>query len=62
MTTKDFKMWLIKNDHTQKSLAAKFNCSENTICNYCKNNHFPFTFVLALVALERGLSVEDLKI
>ena len=62
MTTKQFRIWLIKNEHTQKSLAAKFGISENTIGNYCKNNRFPFVFTLALVAIERGLSTGDLKI
>ena len=62
MTTKQFRVWLIKNDHTQKSLAAKFGISENTIGNYCKNDRFPFVFTLALVATERDLSIEDLKL
>lgn len=60
MTVKQFKIWLINNDHTQETLAKKLNITPRTISNYVSNERFPFIFVLALVALERGLTVGDL--
>ncbi|CAH9015792.1 putative DNA-binding domain protein [Vibrio phage 142E35-1] len=54
MTVTDFKVWLAKNDHTQKSLAAALKMHENTISGYVRNERFPFVFVLALATLEQG--------
>ena len=48
------------NGYTQKSLAGKLKITERTITNYVTSERFPFVFVLALVAIERGLNVEDL--
>ena len=61
MTLKEFKLWLVKNDHTQKSLAKKLGISEQTISNYCKNERFPIVFALALLAISRGLNNGDLN-
>lgn len=60
MTAKQFKIWLIVNDYTQETLAEKLNITSRTIGNYVSNERFPFVFVLALVALERGLTIGDL--
>ena len=60
MTVKQFKIWLVTNGYTQKSLAKKLKITERTITNYVSNERFPFVFVLALVAIERGLNIEDL--
>ena len=61
MSLKEFKLWLIKNDHTQKSLAKRLGISEQTISNYCKNERFPVVFKLALLAISSGLNNEDLN-
>ena len=60
MTVKQFKIWLVTNGYTQKSLAEKLKITERTVTNYVSTGRFPFVFVLALVAIERGLNVEDL--
>lgn len=60
MTVKQFKIWLVTNGYTQKSLADKLKINERTITNYVSSERFPFVFVLALVAIERGLSVDNL--
>lgn len=51
MNVLDFKMWLLKNGYTQRSLAERLQISENTIGNYVKNERFPVVFVLALKGL-----------
>ena len=52
MTVKQFKIWLINNNHTQKTLAEKLGVTERTITNYVTNGRFPTVFVLALKGLE----------
>lgn len=52
MDKKTFKIWLVKNNYNQKSLAQRLNISEQTISKYCKTGNFPTVFVYALVALE----------
>lgn len=53
MTVKQFKIWLINNNHTQKTLAEKLGVTERTITNYVTNGRFPAVFVLALKGLEK---------
>lgn len=60
MTVKQFKIWLVTNGYTQKSLAEKLGITERTISNYVNSERFPFTFVLSLVAIERDLNVDNL--
>ncbi|CAM0106449.1 hypothetical protein VPH159E362A_0066 [Vibrio phage 159E36-2a] len=62
MTSKEFKIWLIRNNHTQKSIAETLNVTERTISNYVSNERFPFVFVLALVCVQKGLTVKDLEL
>lgn len=52
MKVLDFKVWLLKNNYTQRSLADRLQISENTVGNYVKNDRFPTVFVLALKGLE----------
>lgn len=60
MTVKEFKMWLIKNDHDYNSLSKRLGITSRTIQNYVSNERFPFMFVLALVVIERGLDIHSL--
>lgn len=62
MTAMEFKVWLIKNNHTHKSLAKKLSITERTIGNYVSSGRFPFIFVLALVCIQKGLAVKDLEL
>ena len=52
MNTKKFKIWLIENDHTVRSLATKLSLHEMTIRGYMRTERFPVVFCLALEALE----------
>lgn len=52
MDNTDFKIWLIKNDHTQATLAVKLEITPRTITNYKKLNKFPRLFELALKGIE----------
>ena len=47
MTTKDFKIWLITNDYTIKTLSVALGITEKTIYNY-QSTRFPKLFKLAL--------------
>lgn len=51
MTVKDFKIWCIQNDYTQKSLAKRLKITNKTVSNYVVNGRFPEVFQLALQAL-----------
>ena len=51
MTTKEFKIWLIANDHTIKTLSEALGITEKTIYNY-QSTRFPKWFTLALKGLE----------
>ena len=62
MTVTEFKIWLIRNNYTQKSLAKTLSITERTIGNYIANERFPFIFVLALVCIQKGLTVKDLEL
>ncbi len=62
MTVKQFKIWLVTNGYTQKSLADKLKITDRTVSNYVSVGRFPYIFVLALVAVERGLNVNDLGV
>lgn len=62
MTSKEFKIWLIRNNHTQKSIAETLNVTERTISNYVSNERFPFVFVLALVCVQKGLTIKELEL
>lgn len=53
MTVKEFKIWLITNDYTQKSLASKLGMTERTIANYVARGVFPRVFIIALKGLEK---------
>tara|TARA_R110002020_G_scaffold34910_2_gene105875 strand:- start:8 stop:166 length:159 start_codon:yes stop_codon:yes gene_type:complete len=52
MTKKQFKIWLIENDITQKQLAEKLGIDNSTISRYCANNRFPKIFTLALQSVK----------
>lgn len=52
MDKKQFKIWLINNNHTRASLASYLDLHINTIANYCKNDRFPKPFVMALGLIE----------
>ncbi len=52
LTKKDFKIWLLQNNHTQKTLAEKLGLSDVTISTYNKNERYPKTFILSLKYLE----------
>lgn len=62
MTSKEFKIWLIRNNHTQKSIAETLNVTERTIGNYVSSERFPFVFVLALVCVQKGLTIKELEL
>jgi DNA-binding XRE family transcriptional regulator len=53
MTKKEFRIWLIKNDHTVTSLAKAVGLSTRTIENYNANDRYPKQFQLALKGLEK---------
>jgi DNA-binding CsgD family transcriptional regulator len=52
MTVKEFKIWLINNDHTHKTLSEKLGITERTISNYVAAGRFPVVFTTALKGLE----------
>jgi len=52
MTVYDFKLWLLNNGYTQKSLAKRLCITEQTITKYNGNGRYPVIFCLALKALE----------
>ncbi len=52
MTKKDFKIWLLQNNHTQKTLAHKLGLSYVTISAYNKNERYPIMFIMSLKYLE----------
>lgn len=52
MKTEDFKVWLIRNGYTQKSLAKRLCITEQTITKYNGIGRYPEIFLLALKALE----------
>ena len=52
MTLEQFKIWLIQNKHTQKSLAETLGINAHTITRYVNNERFPKIFCLALNGLE----------
>lgn len=55
MTKKDFSIWLIQHELTQKQLADLMGISAQTITNY-KNSSFPAIFLLALKQVENQLN------
>jgi DNA-binding XRE family transcriptional regulator len=52
LTKKEFKIWLLQNNHTQKTLAQKLGLSDVTISTYNKNERYPIMFVMSLKYLE----------
>lgn len=52
MTTKEFKIWLINNNHNQTTVSNAFGLTQVTISKYCTNNRFPKWFKYALRGLE----------
>ena len=52
MYKKDFKIWLITNDYTIKTLSETLGITEKTIYNY-QATRFPRWFKLALKGLEK---------
>ena len=59
LTTKEFRLWLVRNDYTQNSLAKKLGISANTITTYVKNERFPVVFILALSGLEKHQIIQN---
>lgn len=53
MTVRDFKIWLVINDYTQRSLAERLGMTERTIANYVSSGRFPVVFQEALKGLEK---------
>lgn len=53
MTVRDFKIWLVINGYTQKSLAERLGLTERTIANYVAAGRFPVVFQQALKGLEK---------
>jgi len=51
MTTQEFKIWLVTNGYTQKSLCEVLGLTEATITTYNRNGRYPVVFQYAL----RGL-------
>lgn len=51
-TRKDFRMWLLRNDYTQQTLADKLGISVTTISKYSCSERFPIVFKLALEFLD----------
>ena len=65
LTVKQFKTWLIANDHTQASLSKVLKITPQTITGYVKNERFPVVFVLALNSISRDRlinSFDDLQL
>lgn len=54
MTNKDFKLWLINNNYTQKTLAEKLHINAQTISGYNRNGRYPVLFQYALKGLEQA--------
>lgn len=52
MTVQEFKIWLVTNGYTQRSLAERLNISDRTISNYVSSGTFPTVFVMALKGIE----------
>ncbi len=52
MNVLDFKLWLVRNGFTRKSLALYLGCTTETFRNYCTNERFPKVFCLALETIE----------
>lgn len=52
MSKTQFKVWLIQNGYTQKSLAKRLEITEQTITKYNGLSRYPEIFLLALKALE----------
>jgi DNA-binding XRE family transcriptional regulator len=52
MKKSEFKIWLIQNGYTQKSLAKRLEITEQTITKYNGLTRYPEIFLLALKALE----------
>lgn len=52
MTVYDFRLWLLNNGYTQKSLAKRLQITEQTITKYNNNGRYPVIFCLALKAIE----------
>lgn len=55
----EFKVWLARNNLTQKQLADMLGITENTICNYNNNNSYPKMFKFSLIGLEATLNKLD---
>ena len=54
MTVQQFKIWLIQNGYSQKSLAERLDITERTISVYNRNGgRYPTIFLLALKGLEK---------
>lgn len=52
MKKSEFKIWLIQNGYTQKSLAKRLEITDQTITKYNSLTRYPEIFLLALKALE----------
>ena len=58
MTVQQFKIWLIQNGYSQKSLAERLDITERTISVYNRNGgRYPTIFLLALKGLENAKNV-----
>ena len=53
----DFKIWLVTNGYTQKSLAVKLGLTQKTIFNYIHTGNKP---ILAYAL--KGLETENLEV
>ncbi len=58
MTAQQFKIWLIQQGYTQRTLAEKLAITERTISVYNRNGgRYPTIFLLALKGLENAKTV-----
>lgn len=53
LTKRQFKIWLVTNGYTQKTLAEKLGITDVTISKYNRIERYPKLFIIALKALER---------
>lgn len=52
LTKKEFKIWLLQNNHTHESLSKILGVGSSTICTYNKNERYPIMFVMSLKYIE----------
>ena len=60
MNSKDLKIWLVTNDHTQKSLSKVLGLTPRTIGTYCRSKP-PKWLKFALTGLEVASKQGDQK-